>query len=65
MLKEPPPYHPLTKWQRFWLAPSMSFACNHLWLVEIKIAIQGDSLHCFHVHMCYIISWFFLNWPFL
>jgi hypothetical protein len=21
-------------------------------LVEIRIAIQGDSWHCFHVHMC-------------
>jgi hypothetical protein len=34
-------------------------------LVEVRIAIQGDSSHCFHVHMCYILNWFFSNWPFL
>jgi hypothetical protein len=26
-------------------------------LVEIRIAIQGDSSHCFPVHMCYTLNW--------
>jgi hypothetical protein len=31
-------------------------------LVEIRTAIQRDSLHCFHVQMCYNPGWIISNW---
>jgi hypothetical protein len=31
-------------------------------LVELRVAMQRDSWHCFHVQMCYIASWFISNW---
>jgi hypothetical protein len=32
-------------------------------LVDVRISIQRDFLHCFHVQMCYHPSEFISNWP--
>jgi hypothetical protein len=32
-------------------------------LVEIRIAIQRDSKHCFHAHVYYNRNWFISTWP--